>query len=150
MDGGKGCVFDISTTSKPLPPPPSPATRLPPRDAPWGHDTPCGREFNFTISQHKIHEDPTWDPDVCCWARNPPPPSPTHTQSPTPPEWFSCWISTRFGTEQLDLRQTVDSCREGEREVLFFCFFYFQMYAIRLTDAAFTVFFGAVNVSRIN
>lgn len=60
MDGGKGCVFEIFTTSNPLPP----ATRLPPRDAPWGHDTPCGREFNFTISQHKIHEDPTWDPEA--------------------------------------------------------------------------------------
>lgn len=40
-------------------------------------------EFNFAISQHQIHEDPTWDPDVCCWARR-------------PPEGFGCRISTQI------------------------------------------------------
>lgn len=48
-------------------------------------------EFNFAISQHQIREDPTWDPDVCCWACR-------------PPEGFGCRISTRFGTWILEFK----------------------------------------------
>lgn len=66
-------------------------------------------EFNFAISQHQIHEDPTWDPDVCCWARR-------------PPEGFGCRISTRFGTKYSDLRQAADSCGVGD-----VFFFFLQM-----------------------
>lgn len=66
-EGGRGWVIQFFTQSE------SPPTHRPPWDAPWGRDAPCGRRFNFAISQHKIHEDPTWDPDVCCWARRPSP-----------------------------------------------------------------------------